>query len=99
MYIIEQQILDLTQRKWIADVHHHREADHLGRAIEITEGIAHRPRLRNPKTKLKPIYSDNALVLHTQSPAFRPHPDMSDFGRIGRVVYSSFFWMSLRMLK
>ena len=58
----EQQILDLTQRKWIADVHHHREADHLGRAIEITEGIAHRPRLRNPKTKLKPIYSDDAAA-------------------------------------
>ena len=27
---LEQQILDLPQRQWIPDVHHHRQADHLG---------------------------------------------------------------------
>src|SRR5680860_1697586 len=43
-----------------ADIHHHHEADHLGRAVEITEGIAHRRRLRNLARWLKPIYSDNA---------------------------------------
>ncbi len=37
----EQQIFDLSQRERIPDVHHHREADHLGRTVEITEGIAH----------------------------------------------------------
>jgi hypothetical protein len=27
---LEQEILNLPQRQRIADVHHHREADHLG---------------------------------------------------------------------
>src|SRR5918994_7774671 len=56
----EQQILDLPQRQWIADVYHHREADDLGRAVEVAEGIAHSPRLRTALTRLKPICSDNA---------------------------------------
>ena len=34
---LEQKILDLSQRQRIADIHHHHEADHLGRAVEITE--------------------------------------------------------------
>ena len=58
-----QQILDLSQRQWIADIHHHREADYLGRAVEITEGILHLRRLRNASPRLKPICSDNAPVL------------------------------------
>ena len=49
---LEQNILDLPQRQRIADVHNHHEADHLGRAVEITEGIAHRPRLRMPPARL-----------------------------------------------
>jgi hypothetical protein len=57
---LEQNILDLSQRQRIADVHHHREADHLGRAVEITEGIAHRRRLGILARSLKLIYSDNA---------------------------------------
>jgi hypothetical protein len=44
----------------IADIHHHHEADHLGRAVEITEGIVHRRRLRILAKRLTPIYSDNA---------------------------------------
>src|SRR5680860_853278 len=36
------------------------EADHLGRAAEITEGIAHRRRLSILARRLKPVYSDNA---------------------------------------
>jgi hypothetical protein len=55
-----QNILDLSQRQRIADIRHHHEADHLGRAVEITEGIAHRRRLRILARRLKPIYSDNA---------------------------------------
>ena len=47
----------------IADIHHHHEADHLGRTVETTEGIAHRRRLRNLAKWLKPIYSDNARFL------------------------------------
>ena len=59
---LEQNILDLSQRQQIADIHHHNEADHLGRAVEITEGIAHRRRLRILARRLKPIYSDNAVL-------------------------------------
>ena len=57
---LEQSILNLSQRQRIAEIHHHHEVDHLGRAVEITEGIAHRRRLRNLARRLKPIYSDNA---------------------------------------
>jgi len=62
---LEQNILDLSQRQRIADIHHHREADHLGRAVEITEWIAHRRTLRIFVRSLKPIYSDNARVVLT----------------------------------
>ena len=58
---VEQNILDLSQRQRIVDIHHHHEADHLGRTVEIPEGIAHRGRLRNLASRLKPIYSDNAI--------------------------------------
>ena len=30
---LEQQIFDLTQREWIADVDHHCEPDHLWRVL------------------------------------------------------------------
>jgi hypothetical protein len=59
---LEEQIFDLPQRQRIADIHHHREADHLRRAVETTEGITHRRPLRNAPAQLKPIYSDNAHV-------------------------------------
>ena len=57
----EQNIFDLTQRQRIADIRHHREADDLGRAVEITEGIVHRRRLRELTSHLKAIYSDSAV--------------------------------------
>ncbi len=59
---LEQEILDLSQRKRITDVHHHREADHLGRPVEIAKRVTHRRRLRNAPPRLKPIYSDNAFT-------------------------------------
>ncbi len=46
---------NLSQQQWIAEVHHHREANHLGRAIEITERIAHRRKLLNDTARLRPI--------------------------------------------
>ena len=67
---LEQNILDLSQRKRIADIHHHRQADHLGRAVEITEGFAHRRRLRNLAKRLKPIYSDNAMNTYCVTDSF-----------------------------
>ena len=39
----------------LADVHHHREADYLGRTVEIPERILHRCKLRNAAPRLKPI--------------------------------------------
>jgi hypothetical protein len=67
----KQQVFDLPQRQRIADVHHHREADYLGRTIEITKGIAHRWRLWNAPVRLKPICSDTAGLAYTY--AFGAH--------------------------
>ncbi len=50
---LEQEIFDLPQRPRTADIHHRREADHVGRAVELTEGIAQRRRLRNLAKRLK----------------------------------------------
>jgi hypothetical protein len=36
---LEQQILDVAQRKRIANVHHHHQADHLGRAVEVPKRV------------------------------------------------------------
>ena len=57
----EHDVFDLAQRQRIADVHHHRETDDLGRAIKITKGIVHYHRLREVPFQLNPIFSDNAL--------------------------------------
>jgi hypothetical protein len=36
---LKQQVFYLPQRERITDIHHHREADYLGRTVEITEGV------------------------------------------------------------
>jgi len=56
----EQQIFDLPQRQRIADLYHHREADYLGRAVEVTEWIFHPQRLRAKPAGLNPICSGTA---------------------------------------
>ena len=56
---LEQQIFHLPKRPRITNVHHYREANYLGRTVELTEGIARRRWLRNLAKRLKPIYSDN----------------------------------------
>ncbi|MGA9541441.1 MAG: hypothetical protein WBQ77_10390, partial [Methyloceanibacter sp.] len=94
-----------------ADVHHHREADHLRRAVEITEGIAHRRRLRMPPARLKPIYSDNALwaigrlsIIETQDIGcevvhFLPaHWDIWHRGMYGLYSLNYGFYESVRLL-
>ena len=43
-----QQILDVAQRQWVSHVHHHDQTDDLWRAVEISERIAHAPRLTQP---------------------------------------------------
>ena len=45
-------------KQWMANIHHNREANYLGRRVEITEGTAHRRRLRKAIPQLKLIYSD-----------------------------------------
>jgi hypothetical protein len=60
----KQQIFDLPQRKRIPDVHHYREADYLGRTIEISERVSHPPTLPTALARLKPICSDKAALAH-----------------------------------
>ena len=61
----EQQVFDLAQRQRIADIHHHREADHLRRTVETAEEILHPWRVWKSPSRLNSIYSDNALARHT----------------------------------
>ena len=56
-----KQVLNLPQRQRKSDIHHHCQADNLGRANELAEWIAHCRRLRNLARTLKPIYSDKAV--------------------------------------
>lgn len=35
-----QKVLDVAQRKWVANVHYYREADDLGRCLEIAENVS-----------------------------------------------------------
>ncbi len=58
--VVEQKVFDLSQREWVTNIHHNREADRLGRAGEILEEIVHRRRLRDTSTWLKTVCSDNA---------------------------------------
>jgi hypothetical protein len=57
-----QQVLDIAERKWKSNVHHDRQADDLGAAMKVLEGVCfrHQRRLRNRPARLKQIYSDKA---------------------------------------
>ena len=48
-----EQVLDVPKRERKPDVHHHRQADDLGRSLEIFERITHRQRLGNYRSSLK----------------------------------------------
>ena len=52
---LEQQVPDLAQRQGIADAHHHREANYLGRTVEMPEWILQCRKLWNAAPRLKPI--------------------------------------------
>jgi hypothetical protein len=56
-----KKILDLPQRQRIPDIHHHRQADNLGRRFKITKWVSHPQRLRAATVSLKPFCSDIAL--------------------------------------
>jgi hypothetical protein len=59
-----EQILDLPQGQREADIHHHGQADDLGRSLEIADEVrdANRERLRSGRCLLKPISSDTAFL-------------------------------------
>jgi hypothetical protein len=58
-----QQVLDIAERKWKSNVYHHREADGLGAAVKVLEGVCfrHQRRLRNRPARIKQIFSDKAV--------------------------------------
>jgi hypothetical protein len=57
-----QQVLDIAERKWKSNVHHDRQADDLGAAMKVLEGVCfrHQKGLGNRPARLKQIYSDKA---------------------------------------
>jgi hypothetical protein len=59
---LKQQTFDLAQGERITDVHYHRQADYLGRTVEITEGIAHHRKLRAAKHRFMRIRSDTTSI-------------------------------------
>ena len=50
------QIFDLSQRQRVADIHHHREADDLGRTVEVAERISHLAKLWMPHLRINPYF-------------------------------------------
>ena len=58
----KQDVLNLAQRKRIANVHHHRVADHIGRTIEAAERVFHPRRVWNATHRLKSDCSDSARL-------------------------------------
>ena len=61
---LAKNIFDLAQRQWIPDVYHHREANNLGRRVEISKWDSHPMRLKNGLVCLKPFCSDIAPAFH-----------------------------------
>ena len=56
----EQNVFNLAQRKRIADVHHHSEANDLGRCLEVIERSFHSETLDAILPTLNAVSSDNA---------------------------------------
>jgi hypothetical protein len=59
-----QQVLDVPQGQWRADVEHHREADDLWAGLEVQERAAfhHGRRLAGALPRLKQSSSDNTVA-------------------------------------
>jgi hypothetical protein len=51
-----QQVLDVPQRQWVPDVHHHRQANYLGRRLEVAEdaGIADAQKASSTRLSFNP---------------------------------------------
>ena len=63
-----EQIFHVAQRKRKPDVQHHRKADDLWARLEVFEWgfFAQGRTLFSCPTRLKPVYSDNALQIEPQ---------------------------------
>ena len=58
-----QQILNIPKRKWISNVHHHRQADDLGAGSKVPKGaeFCHSSNVGDCPARLKAIPSDIAI--------------------------------------
>jgi hypothetical protein len=65
-----QQILDVSERKWKASIHHDGQADDLRAVVKVLERIAfaHAETLRNHPARLNRIPSDKTRWLLHRSP-------------------------------
>src|SRR5208337_4966772 len=64
-YRLGQKISEVAQRQRVFHVHHHNQTDHFWRAVEISERVAHGPKLPQPKTARK-------IALTTPAKPFPP---------------------------
>jgi len=57
-----QQVFDVSERKWKANVHHDRQANDFKAAVKVLEGVrfVHATKLRNYPARLNRYPSDNA---------------------------------------
>ena len=60
----EPQVFDLVQRQRIADVHHDREANNLGRTVETAEGICIHGGYGSPMTRSSRVSLTTPLGTH-----------------------------------
>ena len=65
-----QKVFDISQGQWKTDVHHYGKPDDLGRRPEIAErvGFCHPANVGDHPARLKPILSDKAMLVPTESP-------------------------------
>src|SRR3984885_5071947 len=70
-----QQILDVAQRQGVSPVHHHDQTDDLWRAVEISERIAHAPRLTKPRTAREfALTPPKQVLVHVDASAWEGEP-------------------------
>ena len=91
-----QEILDVAQRQWVSDVHHHDQTDDLWRAVEISERVAHASMLTRPHAGPEFALTEpdagpgmNLLQDLRHSPApgtLRPIGVRSDGGKLERMA-------------
>ena len=91
-----QQILDVAQRQRVSHVHHHHQTDHLWRAVEISEWIAHAPRLTHPAVRefaltppSGPLGQAPSFEIHLRFEALRVAEDRGDGERSSATLVAN----------